>query len=301
MVSICKSVVGKAMHSYSYTGGQLVEARMGMDPRAEFQSSHNMGEQLVETRMAIMDPRAEFQSSHNMGAPLVETGMSSLQSPSLSSIVPAAAPGDLPAGWGQAMDSTYDRAYYYIIGTTHTQWERPSGRPISYAPGRPSPSLSATTHTPGHWSLEQKEDAIYATMLGYIDARCCGWSRQTWEGVFGKISVGHVFGESVWKGFDNVLHIEYFPVARGHVAGFGLEDWVPCFFQAPLNFSKAAAALPMKETNPPGKQYPAMIPCSEALRARREGPTVVIMICINILIFRSRPWYVHSSWISFNV
>ena len=110
-----------------------------------------------------------------------------------------------------------------------------------------------------------------------------------------------MLGESVWKGFDNFLHIEYLPVARGHVAGFGLEDWVPCFFQAPLNFSKAAAALPMKETNPPGKQYPAMIPCSEALRARREGPTVVIMICINILIFRSRPWYVHSSWISFNV
>ena len=69
---------------------------------------------------------------------------------------------DLPTGWGRAMGSTYDRTYYDIVGKTNSQWERPSG------PSSSSPSSSAATPEPDH--LEQKADAIYAVMLGHINA-----------------------------------------------------------------------------------------------------------------------------------
>ena len=160
---------------------------------------------------------------------------------------------------------------------------------------------SSNTYLPNGGAMFSRsaEDAIYISMLAHINAGSLTWSRQTWESIFGKISKKHVFGETVFHGFDHFLHVDYLPGQRGHVTRFALEHWTPCFFTAPMNFSKAAAALPMSGTNPPcGAPYPAMIPRSMALRAR-EGPTEVLMICIHILIYRSRPWYVHSSWITF--
>ena len=145
-----------------------------------------------------------------------------------------------------------------------------------------------------------KKDAIYAGMLARINARGLGWSRETWEVQFGEISEQHVFGNRVWHGFKTFLHLNYMPSARGYVTGYALEDWVPVLYTAPLNFSRACAAMPKSDVNPGGRPYPAMIPRSDAELIRRQGRTVgVTVICIHILIFRTRPWSVHSDWITF--
>ena len=132
----------------------------------------------------------------------------------------------LPHGWAQATDyARGNTPYYYIVGTMHRQWEKPASR-------QPCGDI---TH---------KKDAIYAAMLARINARGLGWSRATWEGQFGELSENSVFGDRLWEGFRSFLQQDYLPVARGYVTSFALEDWIPCLYHAPLNFSKAYAALP---------------------------------------------------------
>ena len=112
------------------------------------------------------------------------------------------------------------------------------------------------------------------------------WSLDRYEQTFGQCSADHPWGIRVWEGCQTLFTTYPHTHWMTDQLHFG-------YFAAPLRFSKAAAQSPCCPiANPRGPYlYPAVIVMSSMY------PGWGVVACVNILMQKSKPWWVHEGFI----
>ena len=152
-------------------------------------------------------------------------------------------------------------------------------------------ALMASTTAPFSSALAKKNTAFY-DLMAHIN--CTGrMTLSQWEGVFGEVTEQNPWGDRFWEGLKHLMMTEYRPRMRKQRH---LCNLVPtlAYFELPDKFAKAAARQAKHcECNPgSGQLYPAWA------WYQCQPPQGVWIVCINICIRHSAPWFVDSSWIT---
>ena len=115
-----------------------------------------------------------------------------------------------------------------------------------------------------------------------------------WEEIFGEVTETQPYGTRFWDGFRHLMITRYRPAMRKYQHLGALKPLL-AYFELPFKFSKEAAKQAKDiERNPgSGRHYPCW-----AWRAINQE--AVWIVCINICICSSDPWFVHSSWATFS-
>jgi hypothetical protein len=111
--------------------------------------------------------------------------------------------------------------------------------------------------------------------------------------LFGQPTCDHPWGDKFWRGFADEFHNAYLPASRQS----WLRGMTPRYalFELPEDFSKRNAGLPPGPGNArSGRRYP----CATFVTGPDE-PEWIWVVCYNMLMIRSRAWWVHIDWITF--
>ena len=113
-----------------------------------------------------------------------------------------------------------------------------------------------------------------------------------WEQQFEIVRIGAIYGDRFWEGFL-LLFREY--LASPKLCLQPAENFDAAYFQKPACYSRGAASRPLGKDNPADPHENSFYPCY----CMRYEDDFYIMICIRTVIAgNSKPWIVHSSWIS---
>jgi hypothetical protein len=136
-----------------------------------------------------------------------------------------------------------------------------------------------------------KKSKVFNNLMAHIN--CCGqMTMAQWEEVFGEVTEQNPWGDRFWNGFQHLMTSQYRPQMRKHRHLGNLAPSL-AYFELPCKFAKASARQVKGECNPgSSQQYPAWVwyEC--------KPPGCAWVVCINICIWNSSPWFVDGSWIS---
>ena len=132
---------------------------------------------------------------------------------------------------------------------------------------------------------EQKQQQRFLEMIRILNGGSYFGGAQKWVKTFGQLTDEHPFGDQVFRGMATIW--------KDYTYRYQVEQYVTVFvgwFLVPRPFSKKQAAKAAEEDDQflQPYRYPAIF-------AQTGYKQQLIMVCLNLLVENSKPWWVHCS------